>query len=314
MTRVLITGGCGFIGSNLTGFLLDRTDWHIAILDNLSTGSIENIEEFLQSNRVEFIEGNLINKREVAKSISKCDFVVNLAAQTSVLDSIDNPYDDHLSNVKGLLNILELSRKNNLNCVIQASSAAAIGEQEVPINEKNIPKPISPYGASKLAGEAYFSAFSGSYGLSTVVLRFSNVYGPKSTEKDSVIAKFIRRILDNQNLTVFGDGRQTRDFIHVDDICKAIYLSLNKNLSGYNLYQIGTEVETSINDLIQFLRTIFLKKNNEFPKVNYSQARSGEILRNFSDISKARDELDFSVEFSLYDGLEDTIEWFLDYY
>lgn len=311
MTKILITGGCGFIGSNLTEYLLEKTDWKIIILDNLSTGRLKDIKTLKGFNNVvTFFKGDIIKTKDINKAINNCDYLVNLAAQTSVLDSINDPLYDENVNIQGILNLLRLSVKNKVKKFIQASSAAAVGEQEMPMNESKVPKPISPYGASKLSGEAYCSAFSRSYGLNSIVLRFSNVYGPKSYNKGSAIVKFIKKILKGEKLEVYGDGEQTRDFIYVKDICSGIYKSVIKDTNEFELIQLGTGIETSINTLIQLLMDLLEKFNLNKPEVIYTEQRPGEIVRNYCDISKAKNILDFTINMSLEKGLTNTIKWF----
>jgi len=313
--KILITGGCGFIGVNLVVFLLKKTDWKINILDNLSVGRREDVKDikYVKSDRVKFIKGDIRNKKDVNKAIKECQFVVNLAAQTGVISSIENPLNDADINVKGIINLLEASIRNKISRFIQASSSAPLGEQKMPLNEEKIPKPLSPYGASKLAGEAYCSAYSSSYGLRTIVLRFSNVYGPKSYHKASVIAKFCKQVIAKQTLTIYGDGKQTRDFIYVEDLCKSIYLSLKKKIKNkFELFQIATGRETSINRLVSIIKRAALKysiSSNDM-KVRYSPCRTGEVYRNYSDITKARRVLGFKPETTLSNGLEKTLQWF----
>jgi len=313
MKKILITGGCGFIGSNLTEYLLEKTDWKINILDNLSSGQfneIENLNNF--ETRVNFFKGDITNVNDILKTIENCDYVVNLAAQTSVIESIKKPFKDENINIFGTLNILKLAVEYKIKKIIQASSAAAVGMQEVPINELKVPKPLSPYGASKLACEGYCSAFSNSFNLNIVVLRFSNVYGPKSYHKGSVIAKFIRQIIKGEELQIFGDGNQTRDFIYVKDICSGIYLSLIKKVSKFELIQLGTNIETSVNTLISVLKSISIDLNIKFPDIKYCDERDGEILQNYTDISKAKKKLNFTPKFLIGTSLKRTFEWFLE--
>lgn len=311
--KVLITGGCGFIGSNLVEFILEKTNWNMVVLDNLTHGKIEDIENLSGwQERGEFVKGDIRNKEDVLKAIQGCDYVVNLAAQTGVIESVEDPLDDADHNVNGLITVLLAARDSKVKKLVQASSAAPLGEQEVPIDETKVPKPLSPYGASKLAGEGLCSAFSGSFGLNTVVLRFSNVYGPKSYAKGSVIPKFIKQILNGEQVTVYGDGEQTRDFIYVKDICNAIYLSLITDLENkFELFQIATNTETSVNKMFAVLKQELGKHSISVANPNYEPARPGEIIRNYCAIDKAKKIIKYTPLTEFEEGVRNTVEWFM---
>ncbi|MGV9206307.1 MAG: NAD-dependent epimerase/dehydratase family protein [Promethearchaeia archaeon] len=310
MKSVLITGGCGFIGSNLVEYFLEHTDWSIRILDNLSSGNLDDIKGLDgYKKRVRFVKGDIRVNNDVDKALKNVNYLVNLAAQTSVIESVQNPIFDEEVNVKGLVNLLQVAPERDVEKLIHASSAAAVGPQEMPIHEQKVPQPISPYGASKLAGEGYCSAFAGSYGLRCVVLRFSNVYGPKSYHKGSVVAKFIKRIIDRVPLEIYGDGTQTRDFVYVKDICRGIFLALTEKTQDCEIFQLGTGVETSVNHLVELLRTIANSRDLKV-KTQYSKKRPGEIEKNYADISKAQEGLDFNIHYTLEAGLQKTFRWF----
>lgn len=313
MTRVLITGGCGFIGSNLTEFFLDHTNWHINILDNLSIGNLNNIKPLKDfRDRIYFFKGDITNSKDIEKAIKGCSYVVNLAAQTGVKPSLKDPFMDQRVNIFGILNLLKSSVDNKVKKFIQASTSAVLGDQKMPLNEEMFPKPTSPYGASKLSGESYCRVFSNTYKLSIVVLRFSNIYGPKSHAKESIIPKFIKRIIKNEDLEVYGNGDQTRDFVSVEDICNGIFLSLVKDTQKFELIQLGTGIETSVNTLIKILKEIIKGNSLDFPNVIYKESLPGEVFRSYTDISKAKKILDYSVKKDLKKGIKETFKWFLD--
>ena len=299
MEKILITGGAGFIGHNLVESLLDK--YEIRILDIFP----ENDEEIFKEMGVETLKGDIRDKRTAREAVRDCKYVVHLAAQTDVMKSIEDPVFDFETNAYGTLNILNASRENSIEKFVFASSSAVLGEKKPPINEEMAPEPISPYGASKLAGEGYCSAFYNSYGLKTVSLRFANVYGIYSTHKASVIAKFTRRILNGKELIAYGDGTQTRDYINVTDICSAIKLSLEKNVGG-EVFQIGTGKETSVLQLIEILKSV----SGVDPKVKHKPPRKGEIIRNYIDNSKARKILGFVPKVKLEEGIREVFEWF----
>lgn len=297
--NILITGGCGFVGVNLVKYLAGK-DHTICILDNLSTGTKEYIQKLCLDEEPDIIIDDIRSEEAVARAVKGMDTVIHLAAQTSVVDSVENPRESWDINVTGTVNLLEACRQNDVERFVFASSNAVAGEQIPPIDEKMIPQPLSPYGASKLTGEALCSAYYHSFGLRTTALRFANLYGPYSDHKTSVIAKFIEWIRAETPFTVFGDGNQTRDFVHVDDISQAIQLSLESQKSQGEVFQIASGKETSINELVEILSEIVKKQLN----ISYKPGRKGEIIRNYSDISKARKMLGFEPKIELKEGLK----------
>lgn len=308
LETILITGGCGFIGTNLVRYLAGK-GCQIRILDNLSTGKEENLRQ-LQSQGYrlstgELTIGDIRNREVVDQAMQGVATVVHLAAHTSVVDSLENPRETREVNVVGTLNLLEACRQNGVAKFIFASSNAAVGEQTPPIDELKIPKPLSPYGASKLAAEALCGSYYHSFGLKTISLRFANCYGPYSEHKPSVIPRLIKWAKEEKPLIIYGDGNQTRDFIHVDDVCQAIYLALTANIDLYGgAFQIGTGIETSINKLVESIRQMAGNK----PQIIHEPERRGEIKRNFSDITKARTVLGFEPEIKLREGLKELWE------
>ncbi len=316
---ILITGGAGFVGLNLIDYILSEGKYKIVVLDNLSSGNInllkaiikkrgKNFSEKLSDDtELVFIKADIRDKN-LDNIFEKTDFVIHLAAQTGVIPSIENPFSDAEINILGTLNLLELSVKHKIKRFVFSSSAAPLGEQIPPLDENKIPRPLSPYGASKLSGEGYLSAFYGSFDLETVVLRFSNVYGIYSYHKGSVVAEFMRRILNGKTLFIYGDGNQTRDFIFAKDLAKVIIKTVEKKGIGGEIFQLGTGVETSVNQLVEYIREIVRESIN----VEYKQERKGEIKRNYTSIEKAREILDFEPEFDLKKGIKLTYEWFKD--
>src|ERR1700761_4783444 len=228
MKSYLVTGGCGFIGVNLIR-QLKETGAAVRVLDHLSLGKREDVAPL----GVELQVGDIRDTKTVAKACEGIETVVHLAGHTRVLESLSDPALNFEINAAGTFNVLEASRRAGVQKVIFASTGGAIlGEQVQPVHEGMLPRPISPYGASKLAGEAYCSAFFGSYGLNTVALRFSNVYGPYSYHKGSVVAAFFRNLRQKEPIVIYGDGEQTRDFVYVGDLVKAILLADSTNTPG----------------------------------------------------------------------------------
>jgi len=295
---VLVTGGCGFIGTNLVRYLAER-GCQLKVLDNLSTGIRENLAPSLRGT---LITGDIRDRDVVAQAVQGVEAVVHLAARTSVVESLENPGEVWDINVGGTLNMLEACRQNGVSRFVLASSNAVVGEQPPPINEQQLPQPLSPYGASKMAGEALCSSYYHSFGLNTFPLRFANCYGPYSEHKTSIIPKLIKWADAGNPITVYGDGSQTRDFIHAGDIAQAIYLALTVDMDSYgHVFQIATGIETSINQLVALIQEVAGRKL----QVIYEAERKGEIKRNYSDITKARRMLGFNPEITLGEGLKD---------
>jgi UDP-glucose 4-epimerase len=242
--------------------------------------------------------------------VTGADVVVHLAANTGVQPSIANPLRDCQTNVIGILNCLEAARHGGVRRFVFASSGAPIGLCEPPITETSAPRPASPYGASKLAGEAYCCAYTSSFGLPTVALRFSNVYGPYAWRKGSVVAKFIKTAMAGGELVVNGDGSQTRDFIFVDDLTDAIMVAATREGVDGELFQVSTGIETSISGLLELLRPKLLAIGVPAVRTRYGERISGDVLRNYADPSKARRMLGWSPRHALSDGLDRTVAWF----
>jgi UDP-glucose 4-epimerase len=277
----------------------------IRVLDNLSSGRAEDLDQV----PVELVVGDIRDRQVVDRVMAGVDIVIALAAHTGVVQSVENPAEDMSINVEGALNLLDAARRHGVERFIFASTGGAIvGEAVPPVHEEMPPRPVSPYGAGKLAGEGYCSAFWGSYGLKTVPLRFSNIYGPFSYHKGSVIAKFFRQVQARQALTVYGDGEQTRDFLFVEDLCQAIIAAMTAELPFGEPIQLGTGQETTVNALVHLMRQVVGEP--QFPPVRHAPARPGEVQRNFMNISRARKFLNFAPTTDLSTGLQKTWEWF----
>ncbi|MDZ7675907.1 MAG: NAD-dependent epimerase/dehydratase family protein [Acidimicrobiales bacterium] len=299
---VLVTGGAGFIGVNLARVLVER-GWTPIAYDNGSTG---RLGDAVAAGFADVIEGDVRDTDALRSAASSVDAIVHLAAQAGVPSSIADPVADCDLNVRGTLNALIAARDTGVSGFVFASSNAPLGEIEPPAHEQVVPRPLSPYGASKLAGEAYCSAFAASYGVPAVVLRFANVYGPFSYHKGSVVATFMKAVMEGRPITVNGDGTQTRDFVYVADLCDGIVRSLESGLGG-ETFHLGTGSETSVNDLVGCIRASFTGRE---VSVEHGPALTGEIQRNCADIAKARRLLGYQPAVGLEDGLAATREWF----
>jgi len=302
--KCLVTGGAGFIGANLIRCLLPSCGL-VRVLDNLSSGRREDLDGL----DVEFIQGDIRDVDIVDRAVTGMEKVVHLAADTEVIQSVEDPKRNLDVNVIGTFNLLRSSLKHGVERFVFASTGGAIvGDVVPPVTEEMVPHPISPYGASKLAGEGYCSAFWGAYGLKTISLRFSNVYGPFSYHKGSVIAKFFRQMRSGSPLTIYGNGEQTRDFVFAEDLSKAITGALEAPLPFGGSIQLGTGSEISINHLVGKLRS--LVGSGKFPPVQFAPPRPGEVSRNFVSIARAKDCLGFSPVVDLETGLQRTWDWF----
>lgn len=307
MKSFLVTGGCGFIGVNLVSRLVACGD-RVRVFDNLSLGRREYVEPF----GVEVIVGDIRDSAAVGKAVAGTHAVIHLAAHTRVMDSISDPRLNFEINAVGTLNVLQASRDAGVRSFIFASTGGAIlGEQEPPVHEEMVPRPISPYGASKLAGEGYCSAYHGSFGLNTVALRFSNVYGPHSYHKGSVVAHFIKQALRGEPLVIYGDGEQSRDFLYVEDLADAICACAvgEPNDTAGQVFQMGSGQETTVNAVASAIQSLAAKEGHD-SAISYQPARKGEILRNYADIRRAKKALDYNPRTSLDEGMRKTWDWF----
>jgi UDP-glucose 4-epimerase len=320
----LITGGCGFIGSNLIRYLIKKGYGNIRVLDNLSIGSKQDLGrvcafvepvinkkvEFSENTDVQLIVGDILDRQLLEYATNDIDVMVHLAANTGVDQSINDPENDCQVNVMGTLNCLEAARSGKVGRFVFASSGAPVGECDPPIHEEKVPHPVSPYGASKLAGEGYCSAYFRSFDLETVALRFSNVYGPGSDHKFSVVANFIKKAFSGEQLDIFGDGAQTRDFIYIDDLVRAILLSAARKGVGGEIFQVATNQETSVSEIVEKIISSLALHGVTGIEINNTARRKGDVKRNFSDIRKAKNILGWQAEMMLDDGIDKTVEYF----
>jgi UDP-glucose 4-epimerase len=318
----LVTGGCGFIGVALVRSLLNGGDHAVRIVDNLAVGTREDLRavcDFVETPPagpmgapVELVVGDILDEELALRAAEDADVIVHLAANTGVAPSVEDPRADCLANVIGTLNYLEAARKAGVRRFVFASSGATVGEVEPPIHEEIPPHPVSPYGASKLSGEAYCSAYFRTFGVETVALRFGNVYGPLSSHKNSVISKFIKRAVRGEVLEIYGDGTQTRDFIYVEDLTRAVRLAATMEGVGGEVFQIATNAETSVQEMVEQLLPVLASAGIKDVEVRQAAPRLGDVTRNYSDTSKAARMLGWRAEVNLKEGLQRTVDWFMD--
>lgn len=324
----LITGGCGFIGTALIRSLRDEGGHGIRVVDNLTVGNRDDLataSDFVEKNPedpvpvspggpVELIVGDILDEELALRAAEGADAIVHLAANTGVLPSIEDPRGDCRRNVFGTLNYLEAARHNGVGRFVFASSGGTvIGEVEPPIHEEMAPHPVAPYGASKLAGEGYCSAYFQTFGVQSVALRFGNVYGPLSGHKNSVVARFIKRATDGEVLEIYGDGAQTRDYIYIGDLIRAVKLSATTDGVGGETFQIATNAETTVRELTDRLLPALAEAGVKDVEVRNAEdlGRRG-VSRNFADTSKARRLLGWQAEMDLDEGLRRTVAWFME--
>jgi UDP-glucose 4-epimerase len=301
VSRVLVTGGAGFIGANLLRQLDSSHD--VRVFDNLVRGS----RDLLPADRdIDVVVGDIRDPEAVKRAMDGMDLVIHLAAFGSVVESVTDPVENFEINVRGTFEMLRGAADAGVERFVFASTGGAImGDQEPPIDERSLPWPISPYGASKLCGEAYMHAFAGSFGIRPVALRFANVYGPYSAHKKGVITRFIRAALAGGTFEIFGDGQASRDFLHVDDLCRGILAAADSELSDAVLH-LASEKETTINELARLILDLV----GSDVEIVHHPKRPGEVERNFARADRAREILGWEPQLSLREGMAGTIEWF----
>jgi len=299
---VLVTGGAGFIGSHTVDALLGA-DVAVWVLDDLSTGTLRNLRAWKKNKRLHFRHGSTLQRNLVRSLVHRVDAVIHLAAVVSPYYSVKKPELVNAVNVNGTLNILNASLRQKIQRLVFASSSSVYGDQKVlPITEDNPLHPITPYGASKLSGEKYCGAYNRTYDLSTVALRYFNVYGERQSANpySGVIAIFSNQLKRGLRPKIFGDGLQTRDFIHVSDVVNANLLALSTGKGVGEAFNVGTGRSTTINDL-----ALLLARLNNKPKTSptHASAREGDIHDSYASIARAREILRFQAKVELNVGL-----------
>lgn len=296
--NVLVTGGAGFIGSHLTDAL--APDHDVTVLDDFSSGSRENVHP-----SATVVEGDIRDRRRLNRAARDVDVIFHEAASVSVDRSVENPELSHEINVDATLSTLEAARREDARCVL-ASSAAIYGQPErIPIDESEPTTPASPYGIEKLSVDHYARVYDDIYDLPTVALRYFNVYGPRQTASDysGVISVFLEQAREGRPITVHGDGSQTRDFVHVEDVVQANLLAMETDHVG-EAYNVGTGRAISIDDLATAVRDV----TGSDSEIVYTEARSADIERSRADVGKARSMLGYEPMTALKDGLETLVE------
>jgi UDP-glucose 4-epimerase len=303
MKQVLITGGAGFIGSNVVQLLLIE-NCKVRVLDNLSTGYNKNLDGL----DVDFILGDIRDKELVEQSCQGIDTIFHLAASVGRQKSLDHSQEDSEVNLIGTTNILEGARKTGVQTIVYSSSAAIFGElQTLPILENHPQNPDSPYGVSKLAAEKQVLCFAGLYGFKAVCLRYFNVFGinQRYDAYGNVIPIFAERLFSNQSVTIYGDGEQTRDFVNVKDVAMANYLAATSS-GKTDVYNIGSGSSITINQLAKMM----IKLSGIEGKIDYVPPRSADVRHCRANIDKAKEKISFSPTTDLEEGLACYLEWY----
>jgi len=304
--RIVITGGAGFIGSNLATELSKEKESEVIIVDDLSTGRVSNLEKI--NKNINLVRGSITDLQLLKGIFKDVDYVFHQAAIPSVPRSIKDPIASNNANVNGTLNVLVAAKDCNVKKVIYASSSSVYGDTpELPKREDMVPNPLSPYAVTKLLGEYYCKVFNEVYGLKTISLRYFNVYGPRQdpySDYAAVIPRFINRVLENKPPVIYGDGEQTRDFTFVKDVVRANIQAMKSDANG--VYNIASGNRISINELANVIMKLMgrnLKPIHEAP-------REGDIRHSLGDISSAKKTLSYEPQYSVEEGLRRTIKWF----
>jgi len=306
--KVLVTGGAGFIGSHLVERLMQKS-LAVTVLDNMSTGTLANVSQHIGRKNFRLEKGDVRNVQRLREEIKRSDIVFHLAALVDIQRSVRSPLLTNEINVFGTLNLLESCRNADIDLLVYASSCAVYGDAgEGKICERVPPRPISPYAASKLAAENYCLAFHRTYGLPVICLRFFNVYGPRQKVGPyaGVVVKFVQKLFRNQPPIIYGDGKQSRDFVSIRDAVRACELSLERRKAIGQTVNIGSGRSTTINDVAGLLVNL---THRTHIKPIYRPAREGEIRHSLADISLARKALGYRPTVSLRKGLLEYLEW-----
>ena len=305
--KYIVTGGAGFIGSHIVEQLAEK-DHEIVVLDNLFSGNLENIRPFLSRDTVTFVRGSITDLPLLTETFEGADGIFHEGAIASVPRSVADPRATNEANVTGTLNVLVAARDSNVRTVVFASSSSVYGETpELPKHEEMRPLPLSPYAVSKLTGEYYLQSFHQVYGLQTISLRYFNVFGPRQdpeSEYAAVIPKFVTAILAGRPITIFGDGEQTRDFTYVNDVVQANIRAMGSGAQG--VFNIACNRRISINELAARIMEI----TGRTVPVRHEPARAGDVRDSLADISRAKLAFGYEPEYTMKDGLGETISWY----
>ena len=315
--KILVTGGAGFIGSNLCEVLLEKGN-EVVCLDNFSTGKIKNVKEFLNYPNFTLLDGDIRKLEDCLIATREVDYVLHQAALGSVPRSIKDPITSNDVNVSGFLNMLVASRDNGVKRFVFAASSSTYGDSEsMPKVEDIIGKPLSPYAITKYVNELYADIFSKTYGLETIGLRYFNVFGRKQDPNGAyaaVIPKFVTQLINGESPVINGDGNYSRDFTYIDNVIQANLLSLvtiNKNAIN-TVYNVAYGDRNTLNDLMGYLKEYLSEFDSNISKVEvtYGPNRAGDIPHSHASVDKAKENLNYNPQFNLQQGLKEAVKWY----
>ncbi|QMU64020.1 MAG: SDR family NAD(P)-dependent oxidoreductase [Flavobacteriaceae bacterium] len=314
--KILVTGGAGFIGSNLCEALL-KLENKVVCLDNFSTGKEKNISHLLPDSNFTLVTGDIRNMEDCSTVIKEVDFVLHQAALGSVPRSIKDPVTSNEVNIGGFLNMLVAAREAGVKRFVYAASSSTYGaSEELPKVEDKIGKPLSPYAITKYVNELYADVFAKTYGVETIGLRYFNVFGRKQDPEGTyaaVIPKFVSQLMSGKSPVINGDGTYSRDFTYIDNVIQANLLSLTANQEAINtVYNIAYGERNTLNDLVSYLKEFLTVYDSEIKNIEiiYGPKRSGDIPHSLASIHKAKRLLNYQPQFSLRNGLKEAIKWY----
>ncbi len=306
MGKYLVTGGAGFIGSHIATALAARGD-SVRVLDNMSTGTQKNLAHI---DHVELIEGDLLDRSAVDRAVDGVEVVFHQAALASVPRSVEKPLDTHAACVTGTLNILDAARQSGVRRVVYAGSSSAYGNQPfMSKREIDLPAPLSPYAAAKFAGESYCQAFTATYGLETVVIRYFNVFGPRQdpkSEYSAVIPIFVTAMLAGKQPTVYGDGHQSRDFTYIDNVVAGNLAAAQADGASGRVFNVACGQQFSLLDLIHSVNRVLGTKIDPL----FAEPRAGDVRESLADITAAREILGYEPSIGFEEGLQRSIDYY----
>lgn len=317
MSKILITGGAGFIGSNLVDYFLSAGD-EVVCLDNLSTGRIENLEDALKNPRFRFIEGDIRNLEVCRKAVAGADYVLHEAALGSVPRSINDPITTNEVNIGGFLNMLVAARDAKVRRFVYAASSSTYGDsKELPKIEERIGKPLSPYAITKYVNELYADVFARTYGIECIGLRYFNVFGRRQNPNGAyaaVIPLFVKKFMAHESPNINGDGEYSRDFTYIDNVLQMNRLALfsTNKMAVNEVYNTAFGERTTLNQLVNYLREFLSEYDPEIASImpTYGPNRAGDIPHSLASIEKAKNMLGYRPEYSMRDGLREACKWY----